>query len=149
MYLCRCLFLRKQVRILYFPHEKQRKGSADKPDSRRCSFPQEMEEAGGSPEGAEVQNCTLFSPLWALFGYFLARQKVTTSRPQTRREQRKKITLIFRQHRTNEVVGWRMDFSSDANANFEGLLAVNREICMTQMAEKTSTDAPPNCAVVP
>ena len=44
VYLCRCLFLRKQVRILYFPHEKQRKGSADKPDSRRCAFPQEMEE---------------------------------------------------------------------------------------------------------
>jgi len=42
-----------------------------------------------------------------------------------------------------------MDFSSDANANFEGLLDVNREICMTQMAEKTSPDAPPNCAVVP
>ena len=42
-----------------------------------------------------------------------------------------------------------MDFSSDANANFEGLLAVNREICMPQMAEKTSPDAPPNCAVVP
>ena len=42
-----------------------------------------------------------------------------------------------------------MDFSSDANANFEGLLAVNRGICMPQMAEKTSTDAPPNCAVVP
>ena len=42
-----------------------------------------------------------------------------------------------------------MDFSSDANANFEGLLAVNREICMTQMAEKTSPDAPPSCAVVP
>jgi len=36
-----------------------------------------------------------------------------------------------------------MDFSSDANANFEGLLAVNREICMMQMAEKTSPDAPP------
>ena len=51
VYLCRCLFLRKQVRILYFPHEKQRKGSADKPDSRRCSFPQEMEEAGGVQRG--------------------------------------------------------------------------------------------------
>ena len=112
-------------------------------------FPARNGRGGGSPEGAEVQTCTLFSPLWALFGYFLARQKVTTSRPQTRREQRKKITLIFRQHRTNEVVGWRMDFSSDANANFEGLLAVNREICMPQMAEKTSPDAPPNCAVVP
>ena len=42
-----------------------------------------------------------------------------------------------------------MDFSSDANANFEGLLAVNREICMPQMAEKTSPDAPPSCAVLP
>jgi len=42
-----------------------------------------------------------------------------------------------------------MDFSSDANANFEGLLAVNRGIFMPQMAEKTSTDAPPNWAVVP
>ena len=51
VYLCRCLFLRKQVRILYFPHEKQRKGSADKPDSRRCAFPQEMEEAGGVQRG--------------------------------------------------------------------------------------------------
>ena len=40
-------------------------------------------------------------------------------------------------------------FSSDANANFEGLLAVNRGICMPQMAEKASPDAPPNCAVVP
>ena len=42
---------------------------------------------GGSPEGAEVQTCTLFSPLWAFFGYFLARQKVTTSPPQRRLEQ--------------------------------------------------------------
>ncbi len=42
-----------------------------------------------------------------------------------------------------------MDFSSDANANFEGLLDVNREICMPQMAEKTSPDAPPSCAVLP
>ena len=53
------------------------------------------------------------------------------------------------QHRTNEVVGLRMDFSSDANANSEGLLAVNQGICMPQMAEKASPDAPPNCAVVP
>ena len=29
-----------------------------------------------------------------------------------------------------------MDFSSDANANSEGLLEVNRGICMPQMAEK-------------
>ena len=42
-----------------------------------------------------------------------------------------------------------MDFSSDANADFEGLLEVNRGICMPQMAEKTEPDAPPNCAVVP
>ena len=49
----------------------------------------------------------------------------------------------------NSAVGRRMDFSSDANENFEGLLEVNREIFMPQMAEKTSPDAPPNCAVVP
>ena len=60
-----------------------------------------------------------------------------------------RIGGYLRQRRTNEVVGRRMDFSSDANANFEGLLEVNREICMPQMAEKTSPDAPPNCAVVP
>ena len=39
-----------------------------------------------------------------------------------------------------------MDFPSDAN--FEGLLEVNRGICMPQMAEKTSPDVPPDCAVV-
>ena len=58
-------------------------------------------------------------------------------------------TRRLRQRRTNEVVGRRMDFSSDANANFEGLLEVNRGICMPQMAERTSPDAPPNCAVLP
>ena len=31
------------------------------------------------------------------------------------------------QRRANEAVGRRMDFLSDANANFEGLLEVNRE----------------------
>ncbi len=33
---------------------------------------------------------------------------------------------LLRKHRTNEAVGRRMDFSSDANANPEGLLEVNR-----------------------
>ncbi|MDO4387382.1 MAG: hypothetical protein Q4E18_15415 [Clostridia bacterium] len=59
------------------------------------------------------------------------------------------VERLLRQHRTNEVVGRRMDFSSDANANSEGLLEVNRGICMPQMAKKTSPDAPPNWAVVP
>jgi hypothetical protein len=54
-------------------------------------------DGGGSPEGAEVQTCTLFSPLWALFGSFLARQKGTTSRPQTRREQQKKTAWFSTQ----------------------------------------------------
>ena len=58
-------------------------------------------------------------------------------------------TRRLRQRRTNEVDGRRVDFSTDANANFEGLLEVNRGICMPQMAEKTSPDAPPNCAVLP
>ena len=43
-----------------------------------------------------------------------------------------------------------MDFSSsDANANFEGLLEVNREIYMPQMVEKALPDVPLNCAVLP
>ena len=149
VYLCRCLFFAQTSANFVFSTRKTAQGKCRQAGQPPPLFPARNGRGGGSPEGAEVQTCTLFSPLWALFGYFLARRKVTTSRPQTRREQRKKITLIFRQHRTNEVVGWRMDFSSDANANFEGLLAVNREICMTQMAEKTSPDAPPNCAVVP
>ncbi|MDY2768891.1 MAG: hypothetical protein SOU13_03070, partial [Eubacteriales bacterium] len=69
--------------------------------------------------------------------------------PQGRRRHALAGHRLLRQRRTNEVVGRRMDFSSDANANFEGLLEVNRGICMPQMAEKTSPDAPPNCAVVP
>ncbi len=34
-----------------------------------------------------------------------------------------------------------MNFSSDAMADFEGLLEVNRKICKQQMAEKASPDA--------
>lgn len=34
-----------------------------------------------------------------------------------------------------------MHFSSDAIADFEGLLAVNREVCKQQMAEKGITNA--------
>ena len=50
----------------------------------------------GSPEGAEVQTCTLFSPLWALFGTFLSQQKVTFSPPQRRREQRIKSRWMLK-----------------------------------------------------
>ena len=70
------------------PSDGDNRGKAHKPDSNSRSFPNKHERRG-SPEGAEVQTCALFSPLWAFFGYFLARQKVTTSRPQTRWEQRK------------------------------------------------------------
>jgi len=42
-----------------------------------------------------------------------------------------------------------MHFLSDAIAEIEGLLEVNRDFCKKQMAEKTSPDVPPNCAVVP
>ena len=55
----------------------------------------------------------------------------------------------FGQYRTNELVRWRMHFSSDAMADFEGLLEVNREICKQQMAEKASPTLPTNCAVLP
>ena len=41
-----------------------------------------------------------------------------------------------------------MNFSSDAMADFEGLLEVNRKICKQQMAEKASPTLPTNCAVL-
>ena len=53
------------------------------------------------------------------------------------------------QYRTNELVRRRMNFSSDAMADFEGLLEVNRKICKQQMAEKASPTLPTNCAVLP
>ncbi len=42
-----------------------------------------------------------------------------------------------------------MNFSSDAMADFEGLLEVNRKICKQQMAEKASLTLQTNCAVLP
>ena len=42
-----------------------------------------------------------------------------------------------------------MNFSSDAMADFEGLLEVNRKICKQQMAEKASPTLPTNCVVLP
>ena len=57
--------------------------------------------------------------------------------------------LFLRQYRTNELVRRRMNFSSDAMADFEGLLEVNRKICKQQMAEKASPTLPTNCAVLP
>ena len=40
-------------------------------------------------------------------------------------------------------------FLSDAIAEIEGLLEVNRDFCKKQMAEKASPALPTNCAVVP
>ena len=42
-----------------------------------------------------------------------------------------------------------MHFLSDAIAEIEGLLEVNRDFCKKQMAEKASSALPTNCAVVP
>ena len=52
-------------------------------------------------------------------------------------------------YRAIKVVSWRVNFSTDAIADFEGLLAVNREICKQQMSEKAPPDVPPYCAVFP
>ena len=57
--------------------------------------------------------------------------------------------IQFRQYRTNELVRWRMHFLSDAIAEIEGLLEVNRDFCKKQMAEKASPTLPTNCAVLP
>ncbi|MFQ7072344.1 MAG: hypothetical protein ACLRUT_01715 [Christensenellales bacterium] len=68
------------------------------PGNQTPLFPSINMSGGGSPEGAEIPALSLFSPLWAFFGYFLARQKVTTSPPQRRREQRKKIKIKKQTH---------------------------------------------------
>ena len=57
--------------------------------------------------------------------------------------------LYLNKYRTNELVRWRMHFLSDAIAEIEGLLEVNRDFCKKQMAEKASPALPTNCAVVP
>ena len=59
------------------------------------------------------------------------------------------FVVYLRQYRTNELVRRRMNFSSDAMADFEGLLEVNRKICKLQLAEKASPTLPTNCAVLP
>ena len=66
------------------------------PGNQPPLFPSINMSGGGSPEGAEVQTCTLFSPLWAFFGTFLSQQKVTSSPPQRRREQRIKSRLVLK-----------------------------------------------------
>ena len=42
-----------------------------------------------------------------------------------------------------------MNFVSDAIAEIEGLLDVNRDFCKKQMAQKACSAAPLNCAVLP
>jgi hypothetical protein len=90
---------------------------------------------GGSPEGAEVQTCTLFSPLWAFFGYFLARQKVTTSPPQRRQEQQEKTACISQQYRLSSD---KSPFHDSCEArknprNLSGKVAQNPKVCYNQI----------------
>ena len=40
-----------------------------------------------------------------------------------------RLRLVLRKYRAIKVVSWRVNFSSGALADFEGLLAVNRKIC--------------------
>ncbi len=42
-----------------------------------------------------------------------------------------------------------MNFSSDAIAESEGLLEVNRDFCKMQMAKKASSMLPLSCALLP
>jgi hypothetical protein len=90
---------------------------------------------GGSPEGAEVQTCTLFSPLWAFFGYFLARQKVTTSPPQRRLEQQEKTACISQQYRLSSD---KSPFHDGCEArknprNLSSKVAQNPKVCYNQI----------------
>ena len=59
------------------------------------------------------------------------------------------VAIVLGQYRTNELVRWRMHFLSDAIAEIEGLLEVNRDFCKKQMAEKASPALPTNCVVLP
>ncbi len=81
---------------------------------------------------------SLVSELWS-------RRLTEPPRPANVEERK----FFYRQYRTNELVRRRMNFSSDAMADFEGLLEVNRKICKQQMAEKASPTLPTNCAVLP
>ena len=58
-------------------------------------------------------------------------------------------TQKFKATPHREVAGRRMNFSSDASADSEGLLEVSRGSCTPQMAEKASPDVPPICAGLP
>ena len=60
-----------------------------------------------------------------------------------------RTAFFFWKYRAIKVVRWRVNFPSDAPANFAGLLAVSQEICRIHMAEKAPPDVPPYCAVFP
>ena len=59
------------------------------------------------------------------------------------------LKFVLGQYRTNEVVGTRMNFSSDDPAKIAGIVALFQDFCRIHMAEKASRDVPPNCAVLP
>ena len=86
-----------------------REGQSGK-ETERNSFPQEIEVAGGVQRGLKSPALSLFSPLWAFFGYFLSQQKVTTSPPQRRREQQAKSCLLFKS--IMMIMEKRHDFSA-------------------------------------
>jgi len=90
---------------------------------------------GGSPEEAEVQTCTLFSPLWAFFGYFLARQKATTSPPQRRLEQQEKSSLLLHQcWLMNAQIPFHDSREARKNPrNLSGKVAQNQKVCYNQI----------------
>jgi hypothetical protein len=56
---------------------------------------------------------------------------------------------LLRKYRTIKVVDWRVNLSSDAPANFAGLLVVSQGICRMQMAKKAPPSVPLYCAVFP
>ena len=51
-------------------------------------------------------------------------------------QNKKRIEALryYRKYRAIKVISWRVNFLTDAIADFEGLLAVNREICKQQMS---------------
>ena len=108
------------------------------PGNRPLLFPARNCSGGGSPEGAEIPALYLFSPLWALFGYFLARQKVTTSPPQRRREQRQKSRKKKQTHHAQKQGKINRE---ECKTSFSALpIATARRVCYNNHAQNCAKE---------
>jgi len=57
------------------------------------------------------------------------------------------VILSLGKTRAIQAASWHVNFTTGVDADYEGLLAENREICKRQMTKKASPDVPPYRAV--